>query len=71
MTTTLVLYLMKTDLKKILVKKIVNLVIAMNHYYIGKYLPPIVVVNFYLTLRNEFQPFPAKNQASYLLTLLG
>ena len=27
-----------------------------------------VVVTFYLRLRNEFQPFPAKNQASYRLT---
>ena len=27
-----------------------------------------VVVTFYLRLRNEFQPFPAKNQASDWLT---
>ena len=27
-----------------------------------------VVVTFYLRLRNELQPFPAKNQASYWLT---
>ena len=29
---------------------------------------PKVVVTFYLRLRNEFQPFPAKNQASDWLT---
>ena len=30
-----------------------------------------VVVTFYLRLRNEFQPFPAKNQASDWLTSAG
>ena len=46
-----------------------NNVVKYNYYQLQSYdSTPKVVVTLYLRLRNEFQPFPAKCQASDWLT---